>query len=122
MKTGKAIVELAQELKRRAESKADFVADTTAMMVTAFEPNKALLSIDGINRDPMTITPHAHRQLSTRLSIPAAYYDRMLTEAPMLWSGNVNHWLTATPERRMVRSLDGQARAFLSDRYRRLDN
>lgn len=35
---------------------------------------------------------------------------------------NVNTWLQSKPERRMIRTLDGQARAFLSDRYRRLDN
>jgi hypothetical protein len=35
---------------------------------------------------------------------------------------NVDTWLHHEPELRMVRTLDGQARAFLSDRYRRLDN
>ena len=35
---------------------------------------------------------------------------------------NVNTWLNKNPERRMIRVLDGKVRAFLSDRYRRLDN
>jgi hypothetical protein len=46
----------------------------------------------------------------------------MRSEQPELLATNVNTWFTSQPERRMIRTLDGQARAFLSDRYRRLDN
>lgn len=35
---------------------------------------------------------------------------------------NINTWLEQKPERRMIRVLDGKVRAFLADRYRRLDN
>jgi hypothetical protein len=35
---------------------------------------------------------------------------------------NADTWLHAEPEQRLVRTMDGHARAFLSDRYRRLDN
>jgi hypothetical protein len=43
-------------------------------------------------------------------------------EAPVLLAGNVNHWLKAENKKYMVRTLDGKARAFMSDRYRPLDN
>ena len=46
----------------------------------------------------------------------------MLTESPHLLAENVNHWFTSANERRMVRMLDGNVRAFLSDRYQRIDN
>jgi hypothetical protein len=46
----------------------------------------------------------------------------MQAEAPKLLASNLNHWFTETPERRMVRTLDGSLRAFLSDRYMRVDN
>jgi hypothetical protein len=46
----------------------------------------------------------------------------MRSEAPELLAANVNEWFHSKPERRMVRTLDGQMRAFLSERYRRLDN
>ena len=46
----------------------------------------------------------------------------MRKEAPEPLATNVNEWFHNKPERRMIRTLDGQARAFLSDRYRRLDN
>ena len=68
------------------------------------------------------VTDHAHTQIAARLDIPAKYYNRMKTLAPALLAANVNEWFHSKPERRMVRTLDGEMRAFLSDRYRRLDN
>ena len=41
---------------------------------------------------------------------------------PELLKTNVSHWLSLNKDKRMVRSLDGQIRAILSDKYRRLDN
>ena len=46
----------------------------------------------------------------------------MHNEAPDLLDQNVNRWFNQNPERRMIRVLDSNVRAFLSDRYRRLDN
>jgi hypothetical protein len=46
----------------------------------------------------------------------------MMGQAPALLAGNVNHWLKAENKKYMVRTLDGKARAFMSDRYRPLDN
>jgi len=45
----------------------------------------------------------------------------MQDESPHLLDQNVNEWFGNNPERRMIRILDGNVRAFLSDRYRRLD-
>ena len=63
-----------------------------------------------------------HRQLGASLGIPSRYYDKMAEHCPELLSRNVNTWLDREPSRRMVRALDGVARAYLSDRYRRIDN
>ncbi|MEY8420593.1 DUF932 domain-containing protein [Oscillospiraceae bacterium 44-5] len=46
----------------------------------------------------------------------------MLQEDADLLSCNVNRWLQRAPEQRMIRTMDGRARAFLSNRYRRIDN
>jgi hypothetical protein len=46
----------------------------------------------------------------------------MRIEYPSLLDDNINSWFNKLPERRMLRTLDGNVRAFLSDRYRRLDN
>jgi Domain of unknown function (DUF932) len=68
------------------------------------------------------VTPHAHGQIAQRVGIPIPYYKRMQVEAPQLLATNVNTWFNHKPERRMVRTLDDNARAFLSDRYRVLDH
>ena len=47
----------------------------------------------------------------------------MLADSPALLAGNVNHWFQKDDgKRRMVRSMDGVARAFVSDAFLRLDN
>ena len=73
--------------------------------------------------EPLDILTTAHRQISTYLDIPLKYYERMRTEAPELLAYNVSRWFQRVePAPRMLRTLDGHARAFLSARYRRIDN
>ncbi len=72
--------------------------------------------------EPFSISELFHRQLGASLGIPAKYYDKMRSDYPSLLANNVNGWLGKIPTRHTVRTLDGTARAFLSDRYRRIDN
>jgi hypothetical protein len=125
MKTGSSLQKLAAELERQQESKRDFIAPTTELEVVA------QWNIDGEDRGPcLRVNGHglfpindvAHQQIASRVGIPQKYYDRMKLEAPGLMVDNVNHWFGAKKEKQMVRTLDGTARAFLSDRYRPLDN
>ncbi len=116
MKTGRSLVDLAQELERQKETRKDFLADTRAITMT----EDAALS--GLNGGTYPVRPHAHTQIASRLKIPKAYYDRMLENDPALLAGNVNAWFQREPETRMVRTLDHDVRGFLSDRYRPLDN
>jgi len=114
-KNGMNLVELAQEIMRSADSKKDFIADTSELR---FENDTLVIG----NKGAFPLTDHAHGQIADRVGIPKRYYDRMRGEAPTLLEKNVNHWFEQQPERRMVRTLDGKARAFLSDRYHRIDN
>ena len=41
-----------------------------------------------------------------------------MDEAPELLAQNLNCWFTKEPAQRMLRTLDGTARAYLSNRYR----
>ena len=68
------------------------------------------------------ITSLAQRQLAEKLKIPFACFERMRAGHPDLLDRNVNTWLHTEGDRRMIRTLDGQVRAVLSDRYRRLDD
>lgn len=64
-------------------------------------------------------------QIGDRVGIPRKYADKLIETAPDLLATNVNHWFQNTPEKRMLRTLQNGsnvARAFLSDRYRPLDN
>lgn len=128
MKQGKTLTQLAAELERRKDVKQDIVASTTVMqMVTqpegngVTEPAKYGVSLE-IGPRSVGINSVAHGQLAEHLKVPKPYYDRMLATAPALLADNVNHWLHDKPEARMVRMMDGRARAFLSDRYRPLEN
>lgn len=85
------------------------------------DPNDGKLQLDLADnaQEHFEVKHNAHRQIADWAKIPAAYYDRMPTD---LRAVNVNHWLNNEPGQRMVRTLDGQVRAFMSDRYRVLDN
>ena len=119
MKTGKTLTELATEIQRQAELKKDFVAPTTALQLRSNGHSE--LSIEGMT-ESFTVTPLAHSQIATHTGIPQKYYDRLQQNHPALLDTNVNTLFKETTNRRMVRTMEGQARAFLSDRYRRLDN
>jgi len=118
MKTGKSLTELAMELERQSQVRLDYVADTRHLEMT----DKGHLVVQNGSEHEFEVSDLAHSQIAQRLDIPARYYNRMKSTAPQLLAANVNEWFHSKPERRMVRTLDGSARAFLSDRYRRLDN
>ena len=132
MKQGRTLSELAAELERQHTFKRDFITDTRNLELVPHlkseESSEAGISeslrlkSDTNGTLEFSPTQTTHRQLGTFLGIPAKYYDRMRQDAPALLAHNVNHWFKTQPAERMVRTLDGKARAFLSNRYRRLDN
>lgn len=131
MKTGKTLSALAMEIERQADSKKDYVVDTRNLAVRAINTEiggdpaaKAgvVLAMRNGKEMELPLRVNAHHQIAERIGVPQKYYDRMLTEAPALLARNVNHWFAEQPEPRMVRTLDGHARAFLSNRYQRIDN
>lgn len=120
MKQSLDIVELAQEIKRQQSAKHDVVIDTRKLTVEHDRGRNYRVSLK--NSDDFALTDNAHNQIAARVGIPARYYDRMRTESPDLLTNNIQHWFDNKPERRMIRTLDNNARAFLSDRYKRIDN
>ena len=125
---GKTLSELAQEIERQANAKKDYVADTRLLTLEADESKKhgdvsdVKLVMRNGERQSFGVTEVFHDQLGVKLGITRPYYDKLRNEAPELLAENVNHWLRKNPEPRMVRTLDGRARAFLSDKFRTLDN
>jgi len=119
---GKTLSQLAAELERQSEAKQDFLVDTRELQVSHHADQEFELVIP--QQPAHGITSHAHGQIAAFTEIPKRYYDRMRAESPHLLINNIHHWLHDENKaaRRMVRTLDGNARAFLSDRYRRIDN
>ena len=79
------------------------------------------------------VNDNAHRQVRTYTGMDAKYYERIKDEfttvmvdgkptVKSLLDVNVNHWLQGSDDTRLIRTKDGIFRAFLSDRYRPMDN
>ena len=127
MMKGLTIQQLAAKIAANQEDKKDFITPVkTLEMVLVPEqvgdrviqqPN---LVIEG--QGTFGIRQTAHDQVGGHLVIPSKYYDRMLRDQPQLLVDNVNTWLRTADNNRMVRTLGGSARAFLSDRYNRIEN
>lgn len=142
MKQGINLEQASAELYRQGKAKRDFIVPTqrlavdyltntaslglgAASDVTAASPSgelQQLLNRPVAKRETFQINPYAHRQLGELVGVDAKLYDRLKVKHPDLLNGLVNPLLTREPEKRMVRTLDGNVRAVLSDKYRPLDN
>lgn len=119
MKSGLSLQELAREIERRANAKADVVANTKSMEM---ESGAGGMRLHVGGKFDYRVNNIAHEQIAQHTEIPQRYYNKMLNEAPALLADNVNEWFRKYPAERMVRTLDGVARAFPSNSYRPLEN
>lgn len=115
-KNGMSLQDLAREIERIEAGKKDLVVPTTKMSMFSGRD----LFIEGAGTYELSTL--AHEQIGARLNIPRDYYRRMQEREPFLLDQNVNTWLKTSPEKRLVRTVDGNVRAFLSDRYKPLEN
>ncbi len=125
MKKGITLNELAIEIARQKNAMADYMVEPSRLQMDIIDDDLKIRVLDNAGNDrisPLDIGVYAHRQIGSYLSIPQAYYDLMKDKNPKLLGINVNDWLGQSTDRRMLRTLDGEARAFLSDRYKRIDN
>jgi hypothetical protein len=124
MKSGRTLVELARELERQLGTKKDLLVPLERTQVRTSADGECALEIaEPTGTERYGVTALARRQLAEKLKIPYAYFERMRAEQPDLLDRNVNAWLAREEgERQLLRMLDGQVRAVLSERYRRLDN
>ena len=120
MKQGRTLQEVAAELARQRTNKRDFAVDSVSVRMD--EDGGGITLLGGSNSEQFGMTELFHRQLGSALGIPAKYYDKLRAELPSLLAENVNGWLENRADRQLIRTMDGRARAFLSDRYRRIDN
>lgn len=121
MKQGRTLQELAAELERQREAKKDYLAPTRALALVS-ETGGSDLFMDA--NQSVGVNELAHGQIASFCDIPKKYYDRLRKEGPRVLDYNVNHWFKNVDrsDQKLIRTLDGHARAFLSDRYRPMDN
>lgn len=122
MKIGTSLSELAQRIEKQAASKVDYAMDTRNLALT--DDTNLAFTVKGEERR-VKPTRLCLDQIGERVGIPQKYLDRMKQQAPALLASNVNHWFGHNPEVRMLRTLQNgtrEARAFLSNKYRPLDN
>jgi hypothetical protein len=126
MKSGRSLQDLVIELDRQATRKSDFAAPTSKLSVEVVEGvveegrSRLALVAEGVGSFPLRTI--AIDQTAGHLDIPLKYVRKLQDEQPNLLVQNFNTLLHVKPVRRLIRTLDGDARAFLSDRYQRIDN
>ncbi len=114
------IVNLVKELERQKETSLDLIVNSRNLKAAPDGGHVVELEIPDHGSFPLTTW--AHLQMAEKLGIPKKYYDRMVTAGKAeLLADNINAWL-GEKDRRLVRVLDKQIRAVLSDRYRVMDN
>lgn len=123
MKQGISMNELFAEVQRQNHAKKDYLIDSDEIYLSNSPNGTTLGFCSGGNAHTFYVNDNAHAQIAQYLDIPKAYYDKMRREMPDLLVTNVNNWLQRGPfKKRMLRTLDDNVRAFLSERYRRIDN
>ncbi len=111
---------LIKELERQKETSLDLIVDSRNLKAAPDGGHVVELEIPDHGKFPLTAW--AHLQMAEKLEIPKRYYDRMITAGKAeLLADNINAWL-GERDRRLVRVLDRQIRAILSNRYRIMDN
>lgn len=124
MKAGRPLSELANEVKRQKDLARDYIASTLGMVM---DP-------DGIIREqtgripPLVPNEVALEQIGGKNKIPLDFFRRLRNAYPDVAAMMVTEMFHKEPSTRMIRTMmpttdrPGTMRAFLSDRYRRIDN
>lgn len=117
MRAGRDLRTIATQLKEELTTKKDYVASTSSLTMM---PN-GLLELRGVGE--YSPTNYTLNQIADNIEMPRSYINRLIeAKATDLMADNVNYWLKKEPQTRMIRTVGTNARAYLSDRYRTLDN
>jgi len=115
--------ELSMELERQKNNRYDIVVPSEQLIVLK-DGDKIFIDVPQPSGDMKRhgITDYCHGQIADKTGIPMKYYRKMQDAGKLdLLAENINSWLP-TKEKRLIRVLDGEVRAVLSDRYRIIDN
>jgi len=110
-----SLADLAEEVERIENQKQDYLVPSKSMKLY----NKNVMDVEGVGS--FTMNQLAEGQLSNKLEIPKKFYDK-LGEYDGLRENVVNTFMAKRDGKQLVRTLDGNMRAFLSDSYQPMDN
>lgn len=124
------IATLAATLQDQLATKRDLVADTRRFSLAetsvGYGPEhkpKTVAVVDlADGAEEFGVTRHAHQQIATHLDVPFRTYERLLGDHPDLLANLANGLLSREPAKRLIRTMSGNVRAFLSNGYRPRDN
>ncbi|MEV6965187.1 DUF932 domain-containing protein [Hamadaea sp. NPDC051192] len=125
--------QLMKLLQDQSTRKLDVIAGSASLRAIGgnlvLDGTEPSLGPDGVTMTSGTYAPNdlCRTGLADKLGIPSAYLRKLAGEHVDLFDDNVNGWLQRTDRRFLVRVVrddagGGVARAFLSDRYSRIDN
>jgi hypothetical protein len=123
MKSGLTLQQLAVEINRQRATKRDIIANTARLFHSTDDKGNTCVEVEGPDQQlhQFPATDLFNRQVAARLGMPWQYFERLRKDHPQLLDENVNQLFRREPSNRMLRTLEGKARAFLSHKYRRLD-
>lgn len=112
---------MANELTRIQETAKDFIVPVSKMEAIPTDKGVSLGFQNG-EAHSFSLNNWSTTQTAAFTDIPSAYLNRIAGENPTLAAQAINHGLALQKdERRMLRTVDGHVRGFLSPKYRRLD-
>lgn len=119
MLTGKTLKELATTLQEQCAQKQDYLVHSNVISLD----NLLTLHLGKPESEKcLGLTETGHRQLAYQLGIPKRFYDRLQTDYKDVLAHTVTELAKKDDKRYLVRVLHNNARAFLSDKYRTIDN
>ena len=122
MKTGTEIKTVLKEINDDTKYKKDYLVDLKDMQVVKSEQTgQAMLQFGNIDKD-FYMTDRSVNQLCGKLKIGRQYIQKCLPESIDLVAHNLNFWINHRDNRDlMVRTYEFDARAILTNRYKRID-
>ena len=118
MKQDLSISQLMAKVKQLAKLKKDYLVPTNELTITT----KGDTTFLNVHETPFVLQDRAACQLSSITRLPFSYYQRLKKNYPDLLDTNLNRLLADQDKPRMVRTMGAEARAVLSDRYRKVEH
>jgi len=101
-----------------AKQKQDFIVPANSLSIMS-DHNHSYLTINGKG---YSMQDRAQRQLADICCVPYNYYQMLRNDYPDLLDQNINTLISDCEKNKLVRTLGGNARAILSDRYKKCEN